>query len=63
MAIAYAVLNGGSVFAKDEKGHTIFIQTGVDQVLGNTSTTVTVKKGNTIVVFDERGKTISTRQA
>jgi hypothetical protein len=65
MAIANAVLKDRRVHVYDAKGHqlsTIPASTG-DELVGFTSSTVSVKKGRRIHVYDEKGHQLSTISA
>lgn len=59
--IASAIQKGSNVYVYDEKGVHLFNRTG--DLVGFTSTTVTVKKGSSIVCYGATGKTLFTRSA
>ncbi len=55
--ISYAEFIGNAVRVVDQHNRPMYTQ-GCDELLGYTSSTVTIRKGNTIYVFDETGKSI-----
>ena len=59
--IASAIQKGSNVYVYNEKGVPLFNRAG--DLVGFTSTTVTVKKGSSIVCYDATGKTLFTRSA
>lgn len=59
--IATAVQKGTNVYVYNEKGIHLFNRAG--ELVGFTSTTVTVKKGNSLICYDATGKTLFTRSA
>lgn len=59
--IASAVQKGSNVYVYNEKGMTLFCRPG--ELLGFTSTTVTVKKGSSAICYDVSGKTLFSRSA
>ncbi|CDA17531.1 putative uncharacterized protein [Acetobacter sp. CAG:267] len=59
--IASAIQKGTNVYAYNEKGIHLFNRAG--ELVGFTSTTVTIKKGSSIVCYDATGKTLFTRSA
>ncbi len=61
MAIANASERGGVVFVYDERGNQLCMITGGGNVLGFTSTTVSIKRGGSIFVYNEKGNQISIR--
>ena len=53
--IALAKQDGSSVVVYDENGNTMFYRLG--ELVGFTSTTVSIKSGSYITVYDEHGNT------
>lgn len=59
--IASAVQKGTNVYVYNEKGIHLFNRVG--ELVGFTSTTVTVKKGSSVICYDATGKTLFTHSA
>ena len=60
MAIGSAEMKGPNVWVYNERGTTIFNRPA-DDLIGYTSTTVTIKKGRNAYTYNEKGVTISTK--
>jgi uncharacterized protein YjiK len=64
MAIAFAYIEKRRLWVKDERSRPVFNKCVNEdsQVIGFTSTTVTIRERNRIFVLDDRGRAISNKQ-
>ncbi|GLH58597.1 MULTISPECIES: hypothetical protein [Helicobacter] len=62
MAITYAEVKSQQLHVYGEKNKTLYMHamSPSDKLLGFTANSVTVKKGQYTITYDEKGKTIST---
>lgn len=59
MGIGTAQQKGSTVYVYDENNRTLWTRSG--ELQGYTSSTVTIKQGNTLYMLDEKGHTKGTR--
>jgi hypothetical protein len=60
MAIATAIVSGGMLYVKDERGRILFSRPlAGGELMGYTGRTVTIRVGCIAYILDERGRTKS----
>ncbi|MBC7750502.1 MAG: hypothetical protein H7Z73_02110 [Candidatus Saccharibacteria bacterium] len=58
MSIGNVLEKGNSFYVHDEDGKLLCVKTAIkdDELIGYTSTTFSIKQGNTIHTYDEKGR-------
>jgi hypothetical protein len=62
MAIGTVIRTGSNIVIRDEKGNqtaSIFSASPDDKIVGYTSTILTMRRGNSIVTYNEQGQQLS----